>query len=700
MNKLFSSVLPPFAVCLLLFTILNLIPTVIYGQNARDKVVSVENLQDDKTIALDLEFWKFRIGDEADWAARNFDDGDWQNIEESKITPEEMITSPDWNGRVWFRLPVSVDESAVNRQLVLITALRGGAAEIFLDGNLLARFGEIGSEKVVEYNPNNLPIPFKFDTAGEHTFAVRFASRTYADTSKGIGRWLVAGNVLPSFSMEIKDAENLPSAISSYANSASMRIGFLFVGVLLALALLHFLLYVFYRVERANLFYSVYAASFALFLLLNNFKFFGHQSVAATIILGLIANALLAVCFLALLGFLYVAFQHSLGKVFWILLFSWAAVLIFNAVTLNRFDFTRLLSTILIGLLFTFSILQLIRALREKRAGAWILTVGVQIFAGAMFINLLASFKLISPPSEYFVIAELFIILAVPIAVSVFLARGFARTNRDLTVQLEQVERLSQQKIEQERRAAELHAENERRARELEEARQLQMSMLPKKLPEVPNLEIAAYMRPATEVGGDYYDFHVGADGTLTVAVGDATGHGLKAGTVVTATKSLFNNLASAPDIPDTFNQISRSLKQMNLRGLFMAMTMLKIKDRRLSIGTAGMPSALIFRAASGQVEEIAVRAIPLGSLSQFSYKQQEINLSEGDCVMIMSDGFPEMFSEAGEMLGFEKSAEILPEIARRSPQEIINYFVKTGENWAGVRPPDDDVTFVVLKFV
>lgn len=59
-------------------------------------------------------------------------------------------------------------------------------------------------------------------------------------------------------------------------------------------------------------------------------------------------------------------------------------------------------------------------------------------------------------------------------------------------------------------------------------------------MPNIPNLEIAAYMKPATEVGSTYYDFHVSKDGTLTVAVGDATGHGLKAGTFVTVTKSLF----------------------------------------------------------------------------------------------------------------------------------------------------------------
>ena len=85
-----------------------------------------------------------------------------------------------------------------------------------------------------------------------------------------------------------------------------------------------------------------------------------------------------------------------------------------------------------------------------------------------------------------------------------------------------------------------LEVENERKTKELEEARQLQLSMLPKELPKLPNLEIASFMRTATEVGGDYYDFHVHLDGTLTVVLGDATGHGMMSGMMVSIMKSLY----------------------------------------------------------------------------------------------------------------------------------------------------------------
>ena len=93
---------------------------------------------------------------------------------------------------------------------------------------------------------------------------------------------------------------------------------------------------------------------------------------------------------------------------------------------------------------------------------------------------------------------------------------------------------------EQELRQEFLEAEHARKTQELEEARRFQLSLLPRGLPERDDLEIAVLMKTATEVGGDYYDFRESANGSLTLAVGDATGHGATAGTMVTAIKSLF----------------------------------------------------------------------------------------------------------------------------------------------------------------
>ena len=244
-----------------------------------------------------------------------------------------------------------------------------------------------------------------------------------------------------------------------------------------------------------------------------------------------------------------------------------------------------------------------------------------------------------------------------------------------------------------------LKAENERKTRELEEARQLQLSMLPDEIPQLPGLEIAAFMETATEVGGDYYDFKIEEDGVLTVAIGDATGHGTKAGVIVTAVKSLFEILHARPDMPQTFREMSHALKAMNLGGkMFMAMSMLKIKDGALRIVAAGMPFALILRAASQKVEQIELRATPLGGFANFPYKQAEARLQQNDLLVLMSDGLPERFNPAGEIPDYPAITELVEQAGQKTAEGMIDYLVKFGEEWADGRPQDDDVTFVVLR--
>jgi serine phosphatase RsbU (regulator of sigma subunit)/ligand-binding sensor domain-containing protein len=251
---------------------------------------------------------------------------------------------------------------------------------------------------------------------------------------------------------------------------------------------------------------------------------------------------------------------------------------------------------------------------------------------------------------------------------------------------------------EAELRAKLAESENERKTKELEEARQLQLSMLPKELPQLPNLDIAVYMQTATEVGGDYYDFHVGLDGTLTVVIGDATGHGMKAGTMVTAAKSLFSSYAPNPDILFSFSEITRCIKQMNFGKLSMCLTMLKIKGGKMQISTAGMPPSFIFRQDTKVVEEHLFKAMPLGTMLKFPYEVKDTTLKTGDTILLMSDGLPEFQNENEEMYGYKRIRNGFEDVAEKQPEEIITFLKNEGKAWNGNQAPDDDVTFVVIK--
>ena len=251
---------------------------------------------------------------------------------------------------------------------------------------------------------------------------------------------------------------------------------------------------------------------------------------------------------------------------------------------------------------------------------------------------------------------------------------------------------------EAELRAQLAESENERKSKELEEARQLQLSMLPRELPALPHLDIAVYMKTATEVGGDYYDFHVGLDGTLTVVIGDATGHGMKAGTMVTTAKSLFSSYAPNPDILFSFHEITRCIKQMNLGKLSMCLTMLKIGGNKVSISAAGMPPVFIFRRDKQIIEEHLLEGMPLGTMNKFPYEVVETTLSPGDTILMISDGLPELQNTDQVLFGYNRVRNAFEEVAQQSPDEIVSYLKNAGSEWVDNRDPDDDVTFVVLR--
>jgi len=247
-------------------------------------------------------------------------------------------------------------------------------------------------------------------------------------------------------------------------------------------------------------------------------------------------------------------------------------------------------------------------------------------------------------------------------------------------------------------RAQLAETENERKSKELEEARQLQLSMLPKTLPKLPHLDIAVYMKTATEVGGDYYDFNVGMDGTLTVVIGDATGHGMRAGTMVTSAKSLFNSYAANPDIIFTFREMTRCIKQMQFQSLAMSMTMLKIQNNRLIMSAAGMPPVYLFRNKHKITEEHLMEGMPLGTMENFPYELKKMQLFKGDTLLLMSDGFPELQNEQKEIYGYKRAMNAFEEVAERVPEEIITHLKAEGSHWVNDKDPEDDVTFVVIK--
>ena len=212
--------------------------------------------------------------------------------------------------------------------------------------------------------------------------------------------------------------------------------------------------------------------------------------------------------------------------------------------------------------------------------------------------------------------------------------------------------------------------------------------MLPTEIPCLPNLDIAVYMKTATEVGGDYYDFYKTDDNILTAVIGDATGHGMNAGMMVSVSKGLFQNLADQKDLKYIISQFNNSLLSMKLAPMYMSLSFIRFIKNQLQFVAAGMPPSLFYQKEMNTVTEIESSGPPLGGFQNFNYDIHTYNLSKGDIILLLTDGFSERMNESGQMYGWDKGRDLLLGNSGSSANEIINEFVNVSDEWGGDKTP------------
>lgn len=278
---------------------------------------------------------------------------------------------------------------------------------------------------------------------------------------------------------------------------------------------------------------------------------------------------------------------------------------------------------------------------------------------------------------------------------SLYSIRRFEINRREQKSKLREAE-LSMKAAEAEKRA--LKIENDRKSQELEEARQLQLSMLPKELPNLSHLDIAVFMRTATEVGGDYYDFNVQDNGVLNVAFGDATGHGLQAGTMVTLMKGFFVSDATKLGVKEFMSHCSKLIKQIRVGRILMCLNILKIDKKKIVLSSAAMPPIYLYSNEKQEIEEIALNGLPLGAMLNFSYDVYENELKSGDIILLLSDGMPEQMNVNEEMFDYHRVKKEFLAVVDAKPKEIIDHLVKSCDNWMGSALQVDDISMVVIK--
>ena len=378
-------------------------------------------------IALDSG-WKFKAGDNAEWARPGFNDTSWQSIN----LFQDLYNIPHLpkNGIVWFRLRFKTDSTLLNQQLVM-RIYQTGASEVYLEGKLIHRLGTVSSnsDSVKYYSPNStlLSFPLAYDT--EQVLAVRFANLP--------NRYPVFLNFLRSnlelwvTTLDNANDDNFVRYYRTYTNRINIGI-----GVATILCILYLSLFLFFPAQKINLYFSLSNFFFALFLILNAIAINYHGAVFKFNILLVVFVVLYLVLFLYCI---YKIFNQKTGKIYWSLLV--AGVLSVPAAFLID---AGLISTCL-AILILIDILRIcIKSIPNNKAGAWIILIGVTIDLIYWAFNLLIGLGFInlSTIDSY----SAFAFLIAPLSLDIYLGYAFGITSQSLRQKLAEVEQLSNEK--------------------------------------------------------------------------------------------------------------------------------------------------------------------------------------------------------------------------------------------------------------
>lgn len=252
------------------------------------------------------------------------------------------------------------------------------------------------------------------------------------------------------------------------------------------------------------------------------------------------------------------------------------------------------------------------------------------------------------------------------------------------------------------RERASRERERERIREEIEDARQIQLSMLPRTTPRLPWLDIASVSLPASEVGGDYFDYFELPGAGLSVVVGDVAGHGMASGLMLASLKSgLYLLRDDLPKPVEVLNRLNRMVQHTATRRMLVTLlcATLDPESRTATVANAGHPPALHYSAAGGEVTPLDLPALPLGTHLPAVYRQETVSLSPGDALLLYTDGLLEMASGSGSMYGEDRLARTVSSlIDGRAAREIRNSILADLSNFKGDARRQDDVTLIVIK--
>ncbi len=674
------------------------------------------NFSDNKSNSIDVnENWRFAIGDNLDWAKPGFDHSKWDTVY-FPFTIESLIPF-HYTGNVWFRSTFQISKNEVGKPLAFIIK-QFGASEIYIDGKLIQRFGKVGNSINTEesFNPNYNPSSFVIDSIGTHIIVIRYSNHQIS-TNK-------LETEAEAFDLQIATMNEAVSIykFSDFKESVLKAIG---IGGFLSLGLMNFILFLFYKREKANLFYSLFSIAIAISFSLQAIGY-NSNSAAASVILDQLNTCFVLISSFFLVALVFSFIYEKTPKRLWIIL---ALTIVGLVLVPLNFEMASAFSIVLNLYCVIDIIVIVIKAYfkrydptRKKRKRLLIILTSLGILAClGLFIHKMISIVIFIILVLIIIVPVAGLIFIVPIYMTIRHAKSFAVTNKSLEDQLIQVKELSAKAIEQEQEKKKiLETQNERlehmvteRTSELAQknneikdsinyAKRIQNAILVSTEEISESLkECFILFKPKDIVSGDFY-FFAKKETSVLIAAADCTGHGVPGalmsmiGTEKLITASIESTNPSI--ILNILNKgIKSSLRQSDQEGstrdgMDIALTSINLETKQVIYAGANRPIWII-RKGSNNVEEIKATKKAIGGFTSDDqyFDSHEIKFSSGDTFYLFTDGFADQFGHTGKKLMTRRFRELLIEIQHMSmPQQEI-YLNEFIENWKrGVEQIDD----------
>ncbi|HBF33352.1 TPA: hypothetical protein DDW35_02185 [Candidatus Sumerlaeota bacterium] len=255
-------------------------------------------------------------------------------------------------------------------------------------------------------------------------------------------------------------------------------------------------------------------------------------------------------------------------------------------------------------------------------------------------------------------------------------------------------------------RLYQLQAGQRRIEQELQIAKEFQQMLLPHELPHLEGWDIAAFSKPALEVGGDYYDiFWVEPGALLGITIVDVAGKGIRGALVMAIFRSLLKAEAAGRNSPkEVLTRVNTRILEDTQNKVFVTAiyAILDVRTLTMKVARAGHEPLLICNAKNPEARVCQPGGIAIGLVDSAMFgvlEECEVPLEKGDTIVLYTDGVIEASDREGNVFGAERFSANLQKRLDRSAEELVHAVMDDISVYAATMPQQDDITLIALKY-